>query len=68
VGGPAGAELCASRAARPAGGAEAESACGLTLRFGWLGYRVVVVVAELRRTRHVIEWLCSVRLGLLLPR
>jgi len=38
------------------------------LRFNCLRYRVVVVVTELSRTCHVIERLCSVRLGLLLPR
>jgi hypothetical protein len=38
------------------------------LRFSCLRYRVVVVVAELSRTLNAIERLCSVRLGLLLPR
>jgi hypothetical protein len=38
------------------------------LRFGCLRYRVVVVVAELSRTCHAIERMCSARLGVLLPR
>jgi hypothetical protein len=41
---------------------------GDVLRFSCLTYRVVVVVAEPSRTLNAIERLCSMRLGLLLPR